>query len=119
MLHKGPLTITEIQEKVLLASGSMTAAVDRLEKKGLLVRTAAADDRRAKVLELTKEGRRLIQAVFDRHAAALEEASSVLSAAERRELHGLLKKLGVFAAGLSLQEEDRERGNKNDRGSKK
>ncbi len=27
LLHKGPLTITEIQAKVLLASGSMTAAV--------------------------------------------------------------------------------------------
>jgi MarR family 2-MHQ and catechol resistance regulon transcriptional repressor len=37
LLHKGPLTITEIQAKVLLASGSMTAAVDRLEKKGLVM----------------------------------------------------------------------------------
>ena len=34
LLHKGPLTITEIQGKVLLASGSMTAAVHRLEQKG-------------------------------------------------------------------------------------
>jgi MarR family 2-MHQ and catechol resistance regulon transcriptional repressor len=34
LLHKGPLTIWQIQEKVLLASGSMTAAVDRLEKLG-------------------------------------------------------------------------------------
>src|SRR5438132_6969089 len=32
LLHKGPLTITEIQQKVLLASGSMTAAIDRLRK---------------------------------------------------------------------------------------
>jgi MarR family 2-MHQ and catechol resistance regulon transcriptional repressor len=31
LLHKGPLTISEIQDKVLLASGSMTAAVDRLQ----------------------------------------------------------------------------------------
>src|SRR5216683_4715072 len=36
LLHKGPLTITEIQDKVHLASGSMTAAVDRLEKLGLV-----------------------------------------------------------------------------------
>src|ERR1700724_3865462 len=35
LLHKGPLTISEIQDKVRLASGSMTAAVDRLEKLGL------------------------------------------------------------------------------------
>src|SRR5207247_10752177 len=36
LLHKGPLTISETQDKVRLASGSMTAAVDRLEKRGLL-----------------------------------------------------------------------------------
>src|SRR5215471_11256746 len=38
LLHKGRLTITELQDRVLLASGSMTAAVDRLEKRGLLLR---------------------------------------------------------------------------------
>jgi MarR family 2-MHQ and catechol resistance regulon transcriptional repressor len=47
LLHKGPLTISQIQEKVLLASGSMTAAVDRLEKLGLVVRRASPSDRRA------------------------------------------------------------------------
>ena len=41
LLHKGPLTITEIHRKVLLALGSITAAVDRPEKKGLIIRTAA------------------------------------------------------------------------------
>src|SRR5919109_4926086 len=53
LLHKGPLTISEIQGRVLLASGSMTAAVDRLEKKGLIKRGPAPGDRRAKVLHLT------------------------------------------------------------------
>src|SRR6266566_10012943 len=53
LLHKGPLTISEIQEKVLLASGSMTAAVDRLEKLGLVVRKSTAKDRRARVVQLT------------------------------------------------------------------
>jgi MarR family transcriptional regulator, 2-MHQ and catechol-resistance regulon repressor len=99
LLHKGPLTITEIQEKVLLASGSMTAAVDRLERKGLLIRTAAAEDRRAKRLELTAEGKRVVEAAFRRHAAELDAATSVLQASEKRQLYGLLKKLGHFAAG--------------------
>src|ERR1700739_4505555 len=49
LLHKGPLTITEIQARVLLATGSMTAAIDRLEQKGWLVRTTTAKDRRARV----------------------------------------------------------------------
>jgi len=41
LLHKGPLTISEIQDKVRLASGSMTAAVDRVEKLGLVVRKSS------------------------------------------------------------------------------
>lgn len=116
LLHKGPLTITEMQNKVLLASGSMTAAVDRLEKKGLLVRTATAGDRRAKVLELTREGRRVIEAAFKCHAAALEAAASVLNAAEKQELHGLLKKLGLFAAGAG---DNTAKGKEHDRGTQK
>lgn len=98
LLHKGPLTITEIQAKVLLASGSMTAAVDRLEKKGLLVRSAVASDRRAKLLELTPEGRRIAEAAFRHHSAELESAMAVLNRNEKQQLYALLKKLGVFAA---------------------
>src|ERR1700731_3605970 len=71
LLHKGPLTITEIQAKGLLASGSMTAAVDRLERKGLIKRGPAPSDRRAKILHLTSEGRRVVEAAFSRHAAEL------------------------------------------------
>jgi MarR family transcriptional regulator, 2-MHQ and catechol-resistance regulon repressor len=98
LLHKGPLTITEMQAKVLLQSGSMTAAVDRLEKKSLLVRTPAPSDRRAKVLELTPEGRRVVETVFRRHAAELEGAMAGLNLSEKRQLYALLKKLGLFAA---------------------
>src|ERR1700730_11719098 len=55
LLHKGPLTISDIQDKVMLASGSMTAAIDRLEKLGLVVRKSSPSDRRARVVELTEQ----------------------------------------------------------------
>lgn len=100
LLHKGPLTITEIQEKVGLASGSMTAAVDRLEKKGFLGRKPAGNDRRAKLLELTPKGRQTVKKAFDHHAFALESAMKVLNDAEKIQLHALLKKLGLFAAAV-------------------
>ena len=103
LLHKGPLTITEIQGKVLLASGSMTAAVDRLEKKGLITRGPAASDRRAKVLHLTPEGRRVVESAFNGHAAELESAMAVLKVNEKRQLYALLKKLGLFAAGARAE----------------
>ncbi len=103
LLHKGPLTITEIQGKVLLASGSMTAAVDRLEKKGLVVRRPAPIDRRAKLLDLTPEGRRVVETAFSRHAAELESAMAVLNPSEKRRVYSLLRKLGLFAAGARVE----------------
>jgi MarR family 2-MHQ and catechol resistance regulon transcriptional repressor len=107
LLSKGPLTITEIQAKVMLASGSMTAAVDRLEKKGLIKRGPSPSDRRAKVLHLTPEGRRVVESAFSRHAAELESVMTVLNSNEKHQLHSLLKKLGLFAAsrGRSLTED--------------
>lgn len=99
LLHKGPLTITAIQEKVLLASGSMTAAIDRLEKLGLVVRKASAADRRARLIELTREGKRVAASCFEKHARDLEATLSVLSEDEKEQMYSSLKKLGLFAAG--------------------
>jgi MarR family 2-MHQ and catechol resistance regulon transcriptional repressor len=98
LLHKGPLTISEIQDKVRLASGSMTAAVDRLEKLGLVERRASPSDRRARVVHLTVEGKRLAASSFERHAKDLEALMSALSQKEMEQLHGSLRKLGIFAA---------------------
>ena len=105
LLHKGPLTISEIQEKVRLASGSMTAAVDRLEKLGLVVRKSSPSDRRARVVELTVQGKRLAGSCFERHAKDLEVLMSVLSEREMEQLYGSLKKLGLLAAEQLNQQE--------------
>jgi MarR family 2-MHQ and catechol resistance regulon transcriptional repressor len=98
LLHRGPLTISEIQDKVRLASGSMTAAVDRLEKLGLVVRKSSPSDRRARVIHLTAKGKRLAISCFERHAKDLEALMSVLSDRKMEQLHGSLKKLGLLAA---------------------
>lgn len=104
LLHKGPLTISEIQGKVLLASGSMTAAADRLEEKGFVVRKFAAGDRRVRMLHLTASGKRAIEGAYTKHTESLGELMSVLSPAEKGRLYGPLKKLGKFAAEKLGQE---------------
>jgi MarR family 2-MHQ and catechol resistance regulon transcriptional repressor len=111
LLHKGPLTISEIQDKVLLASGSMTAAVDRLENLGLVVRKASPSDRRARVVELTPQGRRLAASCFEKHAKDLEALMSVLSEKEREQLYGLVKKLGLLAARKLNEQETKNQHN--------
>lgn len=97
LLHKGPLPVNAIGRKVLLTSGSITTAVDRLEAQGLVERHAHPTDRRARVVHLTPEGMRLIRGLFAEHERDLERAMSVLSAGERATLVRLLKKLGLDA----------------------
>src|SRR5262245_26386059 len=104
VLHKGPLPVNEIGKKVLLTSGSITVAVDRLETKGLVERRAHGADRRARVVHLTKDGRRVITRAYADHAADMERlASASLTRAERKMLIRLLKKIGYEAAGASRQ----------------
>jgi len=105
LLHKGPLPVNEIGKKILLTSGSITVAVDRLEKRGLVERRAHGTDRRARIVHLTKEGRKLITRAYAQHAADLEQlASASLTTTERATLISLLKKIGYKAAAQS--EED-------------
>jgi MarR family transcriptional regulator, 2-MHQ and catechol-resistance regulon repressor len=111
LFNKGPLTISEIQAKVLLASGSMTAAVDRAESRGLVIRKTTSKDRRARILELTPQGRRLIEGAFAKHAQHLEGAMSVLDDMEKKQLYAGLKKLGRFVAA-KLEETDEQRNHK-------
>jgi MarR family 2-MHQ and catechol resistance regulon transcriptional repressor len=102
LLHKGPLPINEIGKKVLLTSGSITVAVDRLEKKSLVERRAHGTDRRARIVHLTKEGRKLITRAYADHAADMEQlASASLTTTERATLIRLLKKIGYEAAAAS------------------
>src|SRR5438309_1403549 len=94
LLHKGPLPVNTIGPKVWLTPGSISVAVDRLVKKGLVSRKDHPDDRRVRRVELTAKGRALINRGFGEHAAAMEDVADVLSKKERLILLRLLKKLG-------------------------
>src|SRR6266496_4688613 len=105
LLHKGPLPVNEIGKKILLTSGSITVAVDRLEKRGLVERRAHGTDRRARIVHLTMEGKKLITPIYREHAGDMEKlAAASLTKEERKTLISLLKKIGYQAAAQS--EED-------------
>lgn len=102
LLHKGPLPIGTIGEKVLLSSGSMTAAINRLEKRQLVKRVRDAADGRYFYVHLTPTGRRIIEEAFEKHSANLERLVGTLDAGERAELVRLLKKLGLGAQAAAV-----------------
>jgi MarR family 2-MHQ and catechol resistance regulon transcriptional repressor len=105
LLHKGALPINTIGKKVLLTSGSMTAAANRLVEKGLVQRVKDPSDKRRFHLHLTSSGSRLIKKAYARHARNLDQIASVLTAKERSELVRLLKKLGLHAQTFRIAQQ--------------
>jgi MarR family 2-MHQ and catechol resistance regulon transcriptional repressor len=104
LLHKGPMPVNTIGAKVFLTAGSISVAVDRLLKRGLVTRTSSSEDRRVRVVDLTAGGRQLIDRVFASHARQVDQLAEVLSAKERRQMARGLKAFGK-AAGTQLRRE--------------
>jgi MarR family transcriptional regulator, 2-MHQ and catechol-resistance regulon repressor len=98
LLHKGPQPVNAVGKRILLTSGSITTAIDRMESKKLVRRKVDPQDQRARIVQLTPKGHELIECAFWQHAADLEETMAVLSPNERKELIRLLKKVGMWAA---------------------
>jgi MarR family 2-MHQ and catechol resistance regulon transcriptional repressor len=101
LYHKGSMSLTELQQKILVTSGGMTYLMDQLEKKGHVSRQAVPTDRRACQASLTAKGRKLIARIFPSHAEKLELILAGLSPAEQKTARALLRKLGLHAAQLS------------------
>lgn len=98
ILHLGPLTQRDLGRKVLTSAGNMTDVIDKLEARGLVLRCRADEDRRLVRVDLTGEGRALIERLFPRHARDIAGAMGALDGGELRQLGGLLRKLGLAAA---------------------
>src|ERR1700704_782452 len=73
LLNKGPLPVNTIGPKVHLTPGSISVAIDRLLKRGLVSRVESTEDRRVRIVSLTLKGRELIAPVFRNHAAEIRK----------------------------------------------
>jgi DNA-binding MarR family transcriptional regulator len=96
-LRHGPLTLRALAEVIGTDAPAATVIVNDLETRGLVMREAHADDKRAKVVSLTADGRRVLQrayAVRDRAPAAFE----VLTDHEVSELIRIVDRLESSAA---------------------
>ncbi|MGX6442141.1 MarR family winged helix-turn-helix transcriptional regulator [Neobacillus sp. K501] len=97
LYHKGDQPMQQIGGKILLASGSITYVVDKLEQKGLLIRIACPNDRRVTYAQITDKGKSFIQEIFPEHAQQIHRLMSSLTDEEKLEAIELLKKLGLPA----------------------
>src|SRR6201998_4486177 len=101
LLNKGPLPVNTIGPKVHLTPGSISTAVDRLVEKGLVSRAESPDDRRVRVVALTKTGKDLIVPTFRKHSAEIARVFADANPTELQILESVLKKAGKRARALA------------------
>ncbi|TYR77731.1 MarR family transcriptional regulator [Rossellomorea vietnamensis] len=101
LYHKGDQPLQQIGGKILLASGSITYVVDKLEKKGLIRRVACPNDRRVTYAQITEEGKKFIGELFPRHEQQIHKLMSVLDTGEKDTAIELLKRVGLSIKDLS------------------
>jgi MarR family transcriptional regulator, organic hydroperoxide resistance regulator len=84
-----PRAMSELADVLLCDASNVTGIIDRLEARGLVERRPAPEDRRVKLLCLTKEGEALRARVRERIEVPPPELAA-LSPHEQRELRDLL-----------------------------
>ena len=91
---KGPLTMSEIARTLQLTLSSVTAVVDKLEKKEFVRRRMRnAQDRRLVRVELTAAGRKFYNLVEAAHVTLTDSMLKILDPAEREVFLGLFRKI--------------------------
>lgn len=95
------LRVTALSERLLIRPPSVTGALDRLERAGLVAREGDPTDQRAKCVRLTAAGRKLVQNVLKAHEQQIEAVLAGLPAADQVHLHRLLTRLGRHLEALA------------------
>ena len=99
-----PLTPSQVSERILIASATMTSTLDNLERRGSIRRTPNPDDRRSLLIEITAEGRATADQMLPGLHAVERRMLSVLSEGERAQLLDLLARILARAAEIAAEE---------------
>ena len=86
-------TAAELCKILIYDPGAMTRLLDRLEKKGVLRRVRAKDDRRAVQLKLTADGKKLYPRILDALVRVFNRLLHGFSKSEVQLLEQLLKRM--------------------------
>ena len=93
LIKDQPRGMTELTQVLGLERPGLTGLVDRVQRRGLLVRGGAPQDRRAVILTPTPEGKRLADQFYGEVSDRLTELAAGLSSAERHHLESAGSKI--------------------------
>jgi DNA-binding MarR family transcriptional regulator len=88
----GGMTLSDLSRRMMVSNGNLTALVERLATSGHLDRKTSANDRRAQVIKLTREGRAAFRAMAIEHERWIAELLAELAPGDVTALLKLLAK---------------------------
>jgi DNA-binding MarR family transcriptional regulator len=97
------LTPTRLGRGLLLSSAGITSRLDRLERRGLVVRLPDPDDRRGVLIELTTSGAELVDSAVRANSESEARLLTTFGPEDLAEFERLLRRLAVTlepASGL-------------------
>ncbi|MGO1053404.1 MarR family winged helix-turn-helix transcriptional regulator [Crossiella sp. CA198] len=87
------LTPAELMRSSMVTSGAITQRLDRLQARGLITREPSPTDGRVVHVQLTAEGKQLIDQALPDHLATEEYLLAALTPAQRADLAAILRTL--------------------------
>ena len=98
-----PLTPSQVSDRVLVASATMTATLDLLEYRGWIRRVPNPGDRRSVLIEITPDGRAAADQLLPGIRTVERSILSALTPGERAQLLDLLSKILARAAEVAAE----------------
>jgi len=92
LARNGPMPMTRLGEEMLVAPANVTGLVDRMEKKGYVMRKRDPKDRRSYVIEPTELGDKVFQSISVRFRTYVRSMGDALSHDELSDALSALQK---------------------------
>jgi len=89
------MRVSDLAGQVGLDASTVSRQIKQLEDKGIVERTVDPADRRASLVQLSDEGRTVMQAAFRRRFERIRAVLEPWSERDRAQLHKLLTRLAV------------------------
>jgi MarR family transcriptional regulator, organic hydroperoxide resistance regulator len=91
----GPLSLTDLSERIRAQNSTVTGIIDRMEREGLVLRERSLADRRVVVIQLTEKGKAIARDVPVAPMELFRDALGTLSKVESKELLRILTKISA------------------------
>lgn len=109
LLHREQMTVGEIKDTILSTKGTIPVIINNLVRLGMVRRSKDPEDGRKSLIQLTDEGRALIERIWPVNEKMFTQRFSVWTLEEKQEL---LRLLSLYhkarKTGTDLQEKPHE-----------